>query len=88
MKSTLIKIVISILIGLLAVYLFQRFIVVDSCLDLGGSINESGLCIYKNGLEQYIVISSVLLSIYFTIGIIISLVCAYILGKLVNTAKD
>lgn len=87
MNSKLIRIVISILIGLLAIYAAHRFLIVDVCLDSGGSINEAGVCIDENYHEQYIVISIALLAMYFALGLIVSLASVFVLGKLSSASN-
>jgi hypothetical protein len=73
----------SILLGLLVIYLTHRFMVVDSCLDLGGAIEgESGMCIDAEGEEQSMMLSVPLLCIYFVLGLVVSMVSAITIKKI------
>jgi len=73
----------SILLGLLAIYLVHRFMVVDSCLDLGGAIErESGVCINADGEEQAMRLTVPLLCIYFVLGLVVSLASVITVKKI------
>ena len=73
----------SILLGLLAIYLVHRFMVVDSCLDLGGAIEgESGKCIDADGNEQGMGLTAALLCTYFVLGLIVSLASVITIKKI------
>ena len=80
-------IILGIALGLIAIYLTHDFIVADACLDMGGGIApNSGFCIDENYHEQYMVVTPVLLVIYFFIGLVISVVSALVI-KAVRRAK-
>ena len=82
MKAKPIDIVFSVGLGLLAIYAVHSFLLVDSCLDRGGAISQdSGECIGINEQNMNIAFSGVLLTIYFFIGLSVSLVSAFILNK-------
>lgn len=73
----------SILLGLLTIYLAHRFMVVDSCLDLGGEIeSESSLCTDVEGDEQSMTLTVPLLCIYFVLGLIVSLASVITVNKI------
>jgi hypothetical protein len=73
----------SILLGLLAIYLAHRFMVVDWCLDRGGAIDhEADVCIDAEGNEQNMVLTSPLLCIYFVLGLVVSLTTAITANKI------
>lgn len=83
MSIKITDIILSLAIGLLAIYTVHDFIVTDACLDSGGAINtETGHCIDENYHEQYMVFSPVLLSIYFVIGLIFSVLSALIIKSI------
>jgi hypothetical protein len=73
----------SILLGLFAIYLLHRFMVVDSCLDLGGAIeSESGVCIDAEGNELSMMLTAPLLCIYFVLGLVVSMASAFTIKKI------
>lgn len=86
MKVKPVDIFLSIGLGLLAIYAAHSFLVVDACLDMGGSIDEdTGSCVDENYHEQYMVLSPVLLGIYFFIGIVVSLVSVFTIKTIRGT---
>ena len=81
-------IILSVGLGILAIYTAHSFLIIDICLDMGGSIDKTtGSCIDENYHEQYIVISPVLLAVYFVIGMLVSLISAFII-KAIRGAKN
>jgi hypothetical protein len=80
MRAKAIEIILSIALGLLAIYMVHCFLAVDTCLDMGGSIDsETGVCRDENYHEQYLVLSPALLTIYFFIGLVVSLLSVFII---------
>ncbi len=77
-----IDIVLSIGLSLLAIFVVHRFFMIDSCLDMGGAIERFSMaCRVGDNLEKRLEISSVLLSLYFLIGIIVSLGSVFAIKK-------
>jgi len=86
MRFKPIDIVISILLGLLAIYFAHGFLVIDACLDMGGSIeSESGVCLDENYHKQYMVFSQLLLAVYFVIGLVVSLLSVFTIKTIRRT---
>ena len=72
----------------MATYTAHIFLIVDACLDMGGSIDKTtGSCIDENYHEQYMVISPALLAVYFVIGLLVSLMSAFII-KAIRSAEN
>lgn len=83
MSTKPIDIIVSIGLGLISIYAAHSFLVVDTCLDMGGAFDEkTGVCLDSNYHELHMVFSGVLLSIYFVIGLIVSLMSAFIITKI------
>jgi len=83
MSTKPIDIIVSIGLGLISIYAAHSFLVVDACLDMGGAFDEkTRVCLDSNYHEIHMVFSGALLSIYFVIGLIVSLMSAFIITKI------
>ena len=63
----------------------HEFMLVDNCLDHGGSYQSAtGKCLIENGKVLDLDLTAPLLILYFFVGLIVSLVVAFLVRKLLK----
>jgi len=83
MNSTSIPTFIGVFTSLLTIWLLHSFLVVDNCLENGGSFQyKSGKCLLENGQVYDGNFSTILLVVYFFVGFVVSLLVAWLIRKL------
>ncbi|CED60564.1 putative uncharacterized protein [Moritella viscosa] len=86
MNARIIDIILSISLGLLVIYASHNFLIVDSCLDMGGAIDQkTGSCFDENYHELYMVVTPALTAIYFVIGLLVSLLSIFTIKRIKRT---
>ena len=64
-RSKIIAVTLSLMLGILTVYLLHRFMIIDACFDMGSSMNEpTGECDSLEHHEKYVALSAPLVLIY------------------------
>lgn len=64
-RGKIISVTLSLVLGILAVYLLHRFMIIDACFDMGSSMNEAtGECDSLEHHEKYVALSAPLVLIY------------------------
>ena len=73
----------------LVIWQLHRYLLVDNCLDIGGSFQYStGQCLLDNGVVQSDGLTSVMLVTYFAVGFIVALFVATCVRKLIASRGD
>jgi hypothetical protein len=88
MKKNSIPLFIGVLVSFIAIWLVNDYLLVDQCLDNGGSFNYSkGLCLLANGEIKTSALGKYLIAIYFFMGILISLFVSFSIRKIFKIAQ-
>ena len=88
MNRTLLPTLIGVFSSLLAIWALHSFLVVDDCLDHGGSFQyDTGKCVLENGEVYTAYSTSMLLVLFFVVGFIVSLLVASIVRKAFNIKR-
>jgi len=82
MKNTLLPSLVGVLASLFVVWWLHGFLLVDSCLDNGGSFNyETNLCTGENSQVIELATSSTMLVTYCIVIMVVSLLTASLIRK-------
>ncbi|WP_394192399.1 hypothetical protein [Pseudoalteromonas atlantica] len=82
MKNTLLPSLVGVLASLFVVWWLHGFLLVDSCLDNGGSFNyETNLCTGENSQIIELATSSTMLVTYCIVIMVVSLLTASLIRK-------
>ena len=85
MKKNSIPLFIGVIISFIAIWLVNDFLLVDKCLDNGGSFNYSkSECLLENGDVKASDLGQYLIAIYFFMGILIALSVSLSIRKIFN----
>lgn len=88
MKKNSMPLFIGVLVSFIAIWLVNDYLLVDQCLDNGGSFNYSkGLCLLANGEIETSALGNYLIAIYFFMGILISLFISFSIRKIFKIAQ-
>lgn len=87
MRSKSIVLSAGLLIGLLSVYGFHDFMLVDVCLDSGGAIDkETGACLSRDTYEEYyFVFTWQAIVLYTFVGALVTAIASYVFHKLYSS---
>ena len=90
MNKNLLPPFIGVFVSWLVIWQLHSYILVDNCLDKGGSFEyKTGECLVDNVSNQGTELSSIMLVIYFVAGITVALLVATFVRKLVTkNVKD
>jgi len=74
---------IGVMMSFIAIWLVNDSLLVEQCLDKGGSFNyRKGACLLENGNMQFSTLSDYLIAIYFFMGISIALTVSFTIRKI------
>jgi hypothetical protein len=83
MKKNSIPLFIGVIISFITIWFVNDFLLVDKCLDSGGSFNYSkGECLLENGDTETSDLVKYLITIYFFIAILIALSVSFFIRKI------
>jgi hypothetical protein len=90
MNKNLLPPFIGVFVSWLVIWQLHSYLLVDSCLDKGGSFEyKTGECIVDNVSTQGAELSSIMLVVYFIAGITVALVVATFIRKIITkNVKD
>ncbi len=82
MNRTLIPTLIGVFTSLLAIWALHSFLIIDDCLDHGGSFQyNSGQCLLENGQVHESAFATIAILLYFIVGFVVSLLVAKLIRK-------
>ncbi len=82
MNRTSIPTLIGVFTSLLVIWALHTFIIVDDCLDHGGSFQyDSGKCLLENAQFYESNLANIAIFLYFIIGFIVSLLVSFFIRK-------
>ena len=85
MNRTSIPTLIGVFTSLLAIWALHTFIVVEECLDNGGSFQyNTGKCLLENGEIYESMLANIAIVLYFVVGFIVSLLVSFLIRKVFN----
>ncbi|MFT6901094.1 MAG: hypothetical protein ACJAXS_001282 [Colwellia sp.] len=88
MKKNSMPLFIGVLVSFMAIWLVNDYLLVDQCIDNGGSFNYSkGFCLLANGEIKTSGLGKYLIAIYFFMGIFISLFVSFSIRKIFKIAQ-
>ncbi len=83
MNRNSIPTLIGVFTSLLAIWVLHKFLVVDDCLDHGGSFQyNSGKCLLENGQVYDSNLATMAILLYFAVGFIVSILVSSLIRKL------
>ena len=83
MKKNSIPLFIGVIVSFIAIWLVNDLLLVEKCLDSGGSFNyNKGECLLENGEMKVSELGKYLIAIYFFMGILISLFISFSIRKI------
>jgi hypothetical protein len=88
MERTLFPTLIGVFTSLLAIWSLHTFLVVDDCLDQGGSFDyATAKCLLENGQVYDSNIATVVLVLYFIVGFSVSFIVSSVIRKFFKIKK-
>ncbi len=85
MNKNLLPPFIGVFVSWLVIWQLHEFLLVDNCLDKGGSFDyKTGQCLLEGVSSQSPGLSSLVLVLYFVVGIVIALAVATLVRKVIN----
>jgi hypothetical protein len=88
MERTLFPTLIGVFTSLLAIWSLHTFLVVDDCLDQGGSFDyATAKCLLENGQVYDSNIATVVLALYFVVGFSVSFIVSSVIRKFFKIKK-
>jgi hypothetical protein len=85
MKINSIPLYIGVIFSFIAIWLVNDFLLVDKCIENGGSFNyRKGECLLESGEVKPSEIGTYLIAIYFFMGLLIALAVSFLLRKTFN----
>ena len=88
MKRTLFPTLIGVFTSLLAIWSLHTFLVVDDCLEQGGSFDyATAKCLLENGQVYDSNIATLVLVLYFVVGFGVSFIVSSVIRKFFNIIK-
>jgi hypothetical protein len=88
MKRTLFPTLIGVFTSLLAIWSLHTFLVVDDCLEQGGSFDyATAKCLLENGQVYDSNIATLVLVLYFVVGFGVSFIVSSVIRKFFNIKK-
>ncbi|HCM48477.1 MAG TPA: hypothetical protein DIS98_13595 [Colwellia sp.] len=88
MKRTLFPTLIGVFTSLLAIWSLHTFLVVDDCLDQGGSFDyTTAKCLLENGQVYDSNIATLVLVLYFVVGFSVSFIVSSVIRKFFKIKK-
>ncbi|PHR84689.1 MAG: hypothetical protein COA59_04780 [Colwellia sp.] len=85
MKINFIPLFIGVIFSLIAIWLVNDYLLVNQCLDNGGSFDYSKAeCLLKNGEVKTSELGSYIMAVYFFMGLFISLFVSFSIRKIFN----
>jgi hypothetical protein len=88
MNRSAIPTLVGVFTSLIAIWALHQFIMVDECLDQGGSFQySSGKCLLESGLVHESSLATMALVLYFVVGFTVSLLVATIIRKIFNIPR-
>jgi hypothetical protein len=83
MKKNSIPLFIGVIFSFIAIWFVNDFLLVDKCLDNGGSFNYSkGECLLESGDVKVSDLGRYLIAIYFFMGLLIALFVSFFIRKI------
>ncbi len=83
MKKKAIPQFVGVIVSFIAIWLVNDFLLVDQCLDNGGSFNYAKAeCLLENGEIEAYELGKYLIAIYFFMGLLIALSVSFVIGKI------
>ena len=83
MKRTLFPTLIGVFSSLFAIWSLHTFLIVDDCLDQGGSFDyATAKCLLENGQVYDSSLASMAIALYFVVGFGVSFIVSTIIRKL------
>jgi hypothetical protein len=88
MERTLFPTLIGVFTSLLAIWSLHTFLVVDDCLEQGGSFDyATAKCLLENGQVYDSNIATVVLVLYFVVGFSVSFIVSSVIRKFFKIKK-
>ncbi|PKG80667.1 hypothetical protein CXF85_21345 [Colwellia sp. 75C3] len=88
MKRTLFPTLIGVFSSLFAIWSLHTFLIVDDCLDQGGSFDyATAKCLLENGQVHDSSLASMAIVLYFVVGFGVSFTVSTIIRKLFNIKR-
>ena len=88
MKRTLFPTLIGVFSSLFAIWSLHTFLIVDDCLDQGGSFDyATAKCLLENGQVYDSSLASMAIALYFVVGFGVSFIVSTIIRKLFNIKR-
>ena len=85
MNRTLIPTLVGVFTSLFAIWALHTFLIVDECLDNGGSFDyASAKCLLENGQVYDSELATIAVVLYFVVGFIVSFVVSTCIRKVFN----
>lgn len=85
MKKNTIPLFIGVIVSLIAIWLVNYALLVEPCLDSGGSFDYSkAACLLENGDVKVSEVSTYIMAVYFFMGILISLSISFFVRRIFN----
>lgn len=85
MNKNSLPLFIGVICSLAAIWLVNDYLLVDKCLESGGSFDyNKAICLLENGEEKVIALKNYFMAIYFFMGILISLFVSLFIRKVFN----
>ena len=82
MNRTSIPTLVGVFTSLLVIWALHTFIIVDDCLDHGGSFQyDSGMCLLENAQFYESNLANIAIFLYFIIGFTVSLLISFFIRK-------
>lgn len=83
MNRTSIPTLVGVFTSLFAIWLLHTFLVVDDCLDHGGSFDyDIGKCMLENGQPYESTLATFAIVLYFIVGFVVSFVVSTLIKRL------
>ncbi|WP_114325759.1 hypothetical protein [Candidatus Colwellia aromaticivorans] len=88
MNKNSIPLFIGVIFSLVAIWLVNDYLLVDQCLDNGGSFDYSKAeCLLENGDVKSSELGAYFMAIYFFMGVLISLFFSFSIRKIFNVEQ-
>ncbi|MDX2368707.1 MAG: hypothetical protein QNK36_09940 [Colwellia sp.] len=85
MNKNSIPLFIGVIFSLIAIWLVNDYLLVDQCLDKGGSFDYSKAeCLLENGEVKASELGTYIMAVYFFMGLVISLFVSFSIRKIFN----
>lgn len=83
MKRNVIPLFVGVIVSIIAIWLVNDAVLVNTCLDSGGDFDyRSGKCLLENGATQASDLGKAMIIIYFFMGLLIALFTSFFIRKI------